>query len=125
MGTHDGFYFGMFFDAQFSDGYFFLSSIYFVFCTRDETSVYHTIYHTRYITFGRMVVTPELGHSRNTSSTSHELFEDAELMESDIAFCKKYFFHKHMYSMTRFHQGLKEEHDILFSEASIWHIRQE
>lgn len=114
MRTHDGFYLSMFFDSEFSDGYFFLSSVVLVFCSRNDTSIYHTINHASYITFCSMMITPKFCHSGNTSPTSHELFENTELMKSYITFCKEYFLYKHVYGMTRFHERLKEEHDVLF-----------
>jgi hypothetical protein len=58
------------------------------------------------------MITPEISHSINRSTFCQELFDDSELDHRDIALSEEKFLDKEMDSMTCFHQGFEELHDI-------------
>ena len=102
----------VFFLSQFCETDSFFSSVSYVFFSRNNSGIYHTVYHTREITSGRVLITPEFCHCLDCSSLRNELFDNTKLEHRDITLREEYLFYKNMDSMTRFHEGFEKLHHL-------------
>ena len=112
MLPHERLDFVVFFLSQLRQTDVFFSAVLGIFFSGNKASIYHTIYHTREIAASRVLITPEVCHCFDRSSLGDELLDNTKLEHRDVTLCKKYLFYKNMNSMARFHEGLKEIHDL-------------